>query len=166
MVKAEFPNAIIVRAAAMFGPDDSFLTVILQHLRRLPAYPMFRRGSTQLQPAYVEDVAEAIARCMGQVHAPRTIFECGGPRIYSYSQLLTAIARKAGLRPVLFPMPFAVWHALAVFAELLPIPPFSRNQVELMQTDNVASPQMPGFGDLSISPSAVEQFIRHLVGAT
>jgi NADH dehydrogenase len=63
-------------------------------------------------------------------------------------------------------MPFAVWHALAFFAELLPKPPFTRNQVELMQTDNVASPQMPGFGDVSISPSAVEHFIRHLVGAT
>ena len=34
-----------------------------------------------------------------------------------------------------------------------------------MQIDNVASPQMPGFGDLGISPSPVEQFIRQLVGA-
>lgn len=52
------------------------------------------------------------------------------------------------------------------FCGIVANPPFTRNQVELMQTDNVASPQMPGFGDLSISPSAVEQFIRHLVGAT
>jgi NADH dehydrogenase len=166
VVKAEFPDAIIVRPAAMFGPDDAFLTAILQHLRRLPAYPMFGRGSTRLQPAYVEDVAEAIARCVGQVQTPGTIFECGGPRIYSYSLLLKAIAREAGLRPILFPMPFAVWHALAFFAELLPNPPFTRNQVELMQTDNIASPQMPGFGDLGISPSAVEPFIRQLVGVT
>jgi hypothetical protein len=55
---------------------------------------------------------------------------------------------------------------LAYFAELLPTPPFTRNQVELMQIDNVASPQMPGFADLGISPSAMEQFIRHFVGAT
>jgi NADH dehydrogenase len=166
VVRAEFPDAIIVRSAAMFGPDDAFLTAILQHLRRLPAYPMFGRGSTRLQPAYVEDVAEAIARCVGHAETSGTIFECGGPRIYSYSQLLKAIAREAGLRPILFPMPFAVWHALAFFAELLPNPPVTRNQVELMQIDNIASPEMPGFGDLSISPSAVEQFIHHLVGAT
>jgi NADH dehydrogenase len=166
VVKAEFPDAIIVRPAAMFGPDDAFLTAILQHLRRLPAYPMFGRGNTRLQPAYVEDVAEAIARCLGQGQTPGTIFECGGPRIYSYSLLLKAIAREVGLRPILFPMPFAVWHTLAFFAELLPNPPFTRNQVELMQTDNVASPQMPGFGDLGISPSAIEPFIRHLIGAT
>jgi NADH dehydrogenase len=164
-VKAAFTDAIIVRSAAMFGPDDGFLTAVLQHLRRLPAYPMFGRGRTRLQPAYVEDIAEAIARCVGQVQEPGTIFECGGPRIYSYLQLLKAIAREAGLRPILFPMPFPVWHAFAFFAELLPNPPFTRNQVELMQTDNVASPQMPGFGHLKISPSAVEPFVRHLVGA-
>jgi uncharacterized protein YbjT (DUF2867 family) len=166
VVKAAFPDTIIVRPAAMFGPDDAFLTAILQHLRRLPAYPMFGRGSTRLQPADVEDVADAVARCVGQVQAAGMIFECGGPRIYSYSQLLKAIAREAGLRPILFPMPFAVWHALALFAELLPNPPVTRNQVELMQIDNVASPQMPGFEDLGISPSAVEQFIRHIVGTT
>lgn len=164
VVKAAFPDAIIVRSAVMFGPDDAFLTSILQHLRRLPAYPMFGRGSTRLQPAYVEDVAEAITRCVDQIQSPGTIFECGGPRIYSYSQLLKAIARETGLRPILFPVPFAVWHALAFFAELLPNPPVTRNQVELMQIDNVASPQMPGFGDLGISPSAVEQFARELVG--
>jgi uncharacterized protein YbjT (DUF2867 family) len=166
VVQATSPDAIIVRSAAMFGPDDAFLTAILRNLRRLPAYPMFGQGNTRLQPVYVEDVAEAIARCVARIQPPETIFECGGPRIYSYSQMLRAVAREAGLRPILFPMPFAAWHALAYFAELLPTPPFTRNQVELMQIDNVASPQMPGFADLGISPSAMEQFIRHFVGAT
>jgi len=166
VVQATSPDAIIVRSAAMFGPDDAFLTAILRNLRRLPAYPMFGQGNTRLQPVYVEDVAEAIARCVAQIQPPGTIFECGGPRIYSYSQLLRAVAREAGLRPVLFPMPFAVWHALAFFAEFLPRPPFTRNQVDLMQIDNVASPEMPGFADLGISPAPLEQFVRHLLGMT
>ena len=42
----------------MFGPDDSFLTAMLNLLRRLPIYPMFGRGRTRLQPAYVEDIAD------------------------------------------------------------------------------------------------------------
>ena len=48
----------------MFGPDYAFLTLILKLLRRLPFYPMFGRGLTRLQPAFVEDVAEAIARAL------------------------------------------------------------------------------------------------------
>jgi len=57
-VRAAFPNAIIVRPAVMFGPDDAFLTTILSLLRRLPIYPMFGSGVTRLQPADVEDQVE------------------------------------------------------------------------------------------------------------
>src|SRR5207302_4534665 len=54
-VRAAFADAILIRPAVMFGPDDAFLTTILELLGRLPIYPMFGRGHTKLQPAYVED---------------------------------------------------------------------------------------------------------------
>src|SRR3954453_14322720 len=60
-VRAAFADAIFIPPAVMFGPDDAFLTNILKLLGRLPVYPMFGRGLTRLQPAYVDDVAEAIA---------------------------------------------------------------------------------------------------------
>jgi uncharacterized protein YbjT (DUF2867 family) len=61
-VQSAFVEALFIRPAVMFGPDDAFLTTILRLLRQLPVYPMFGRGLTRLQPAYVEDVAEAIVR--------------------------------------------------------------------------------------------------------
>jgi NADH dehydrogenase len=50
-VLGAFANAIIIRPAVMFGPDDAFLTTILNFLQRLPIYPMFGNGVTRLQPA-------------------------------------------------------------------------------------------------------------------
>ena len=50
-------------------------------------------------------------------------FECGGPRVYSYEELLHALAREADLKRILIPLPFAAWRALAWTAELLPNPP-------------------------------------------
>jgi NADH dehydrogenase len=132
----------------MFGPDDSFLTTIITLLERLPIYPMFGRGLTRLQPAYVEDVAEAITRALQRTEKHPITFECAGPRVYSYEELLNAVAHEANLKPTLIPIPFVAWHVLAWFAEMLPSPPVTRNQVELMQVDNVASPEMPGFGEL------------------
>jgi NADH dehydrogenase len=44
----------------MFGPGDAFLTPLLEMLRQMPAFPLFGGGKTKLQPAYVEDVAEAM----------------------------------------------------------------------------------------------------------
>ena len=98
-VRAAFVEALFIRPAVMFGPDDAFLTTILKLLRQLPVYPMFGRGLTRLQPAYVEDVAEAIGRTMQRAETPSTIFEFGGPRVYSYEEFLRTVAHQAGLAP-------------------------------------------------------------------
>ena len=162
-VRAAFADATVVRPAVMFGPDDAFLTTILKLLSRLPIYPMFGRGLTKLQPAYVDDVAEAIVRMLQGPDMDATTFEFGGPRVYSYEELLRAIAHEAGLKPRLIPLPFAAWQALAWFEEILPQPPITRNQVELMQVDTVASSEMPGFKELAITPVAVEEILREIL---
>jgi uncharacterized protein YbjT (DUF2867 family) len=162
-VLAAFPNAIVVRPAVMFGADDAFLTTILNLLRRLPVYPMFGGGLTRLQPVYVEDVAEAVVRTLQRTETKPITIECGGPRIYTYQELLRTIAREAGLKPILLPVPFAAWQALARVAEMMPSPPIARNQVELMQVDTVASPVMAGFTELGISPHPVEETLQEIL---
>ena len=161
-VRAAFPDASFIRPAVMFGPGDAFLTTILKLLRWLPIYPMFGRGLTRLQPAYVEDVAEAISQVMQRAETPSTIFEFGGPRVYSYKELLRAVAHQASVAPLLIPVPFAVWHALAWASEMLPSPRLTRNHVELMQIDTVPSPELPGFSELEISPRSVETILQKI----
>ena len=163
VVGAAFADAHIVRPAVMFGPDDAFVTTILKLLRRLPIYPMFGRGLMSLQPAYVEDVAEATVRIIQRAETRPTIFECGGPRVHSYEELVGIVARQADLAPILVPIPFAVWHALAWASEILPEPLLTRNQVELMQIDTVSSPEMPGFVELGISPYSVEAMLQEML---
>jgi uncharacterized protein YbjT (DUF2867 family) len=162
-VQAAFTNAIVIRPAVMFGPDDAFLTAILKLLKRLPIYPMFGRGLTRLQPAYVEDVAEAVARALQRTETNTVTFECGGPRVYTYKELLRMLAHEAGLKPILIPVPFAAWQALAWIAEMMPSPPITRHQVELMQVDNVPSSETSGFGDLGISPHSVEETLQEIL---
>ena len=162
-VRAAFADALFIRPAVMFGPDDAFLTTILKLLRQLPVYPTFGRGLTRLQPAYVEDVAEAIGRIMQRAETPSTTFEFGGPRVYSYEEFLRTVAHQVGLVPRLIPLPFAVWHALAWASELFPSPLLTRNQVELMQIDTVSSPERPGFVELGIPPHSVEAILQKML---
>jgi uncharacterized protein YbjT (DUF2867 family) len=162
-VRAAFADSLLIRPAVMFGPDDAFLTTVLKLLRRLPFYPMFGSGLTRMQPAYVEDVAEAIARALQGAETHATTYECGGPHVYTYEEFLRAVAHEAGLKPVLIPVPFAAWHVLAWISEMLPGMPVTRNQVELMQIDNVCSAEMPGFGQLGISPHSFEEVLRQML---
>src|SRR5437667_6244537 len=94
-VRAAFADATLIRPAVMFGPDDAFLTTILKLLDQLPIYPMFGGGLTRLQPAYVEDVAEAVARTLQRTEMHAITFECAGPRIYTYEELLRTVAQEA-----------------------------------------------------------------------
>jgi uncharacterized protein YbjT (DUF2867 family) len=162
-VQAAFPGAVIVRPAVLFAPDDGFLTTILRLLRVLPAYPIFGDGRTRLQPAYADDVATAITQVLRQSRKPYPIYELAGPRVYSYEELVRTIARSEGLRPVLIRTPFAFWGAVAGLAEILPRPPLTRNQVELMQIDSTASENSPGFRELGISPRSLEEELEAML---
>jgi uncharacterized protein YbjT (DUF2867 family) len=162
-VQAAFPGVVIIRPAVMFASDDGFLTTILRLLRGLPAYPLFGDGRTRLQPAHADDVAAAITQVLRQSKKPYPVYELAGPRIYSYEELLRTVARAAGLRPVLMRMPFSVWDVLAGVAEMLPHPPLTRNQVELMQIDTIASDNEPGFRVLGISPRSLEQELEAML---
>jgi uncharacterized protein YbjT (DUF2867 family) len=162
-VRAAFPGAVIIRPAVMFASDDSFLTTILRLLRLLPAYPIFGDGRTRLQPAYADDVAVAIAQILRSSKKPYPVYELAGPRVYSYEELLRTVARIAGLRPVLMRTPFALWDALAGVSEILPHPPLTRNQVELMQIDTTASDNLPGFRALDISPRSIEEELEAML---
>jgi hypothetical protein len=64
---------------------------------------------------------------------------------------------------VLMRMPFSVWDVLAGVAEMLPHPPLTRNQVELMQIDTIASDNEPGFRVLGISPRSLEQELEAML---
>jgi NADH dehydrogenase len=163
VVREAFPTATLIRPSVMFGRGDAFVGPVARMLRRLPIFPLFGRGQTQLQPAHVEDVAEAIARAI-QTAQPRMYYELGGPRIYTYKALLQMLAQHLGRKPILVPIPFGLWFALAHGAEMLPQPPVTRNQVELMQIDSVASPGAPGFGDLRISPTSLQDVLPTIVG--
>lgn len=162
-VQAAFAKAIIVRPAVMFGQDDAFLNTLVTLLKRFPAYPMFGRGLTRLQPVSVEDVAEAIARCLQPAAANPVTYELGGPRVYTYEELLKAISDLLGRRPILFSVPFPIWRSLARIVEMLPGSPLSRTQVDLMDVDTVASAGMPGFAALGIAPQPIDHALEQIL---
>ena len=165
-VREAFPGVTLVRPSVMFGPDDYFLTTLARLLRTLPIYPLFGRGRTRLQPVHVEDVGEAIARILGcAAGSGHPCYELGGPRTYTFAELVRSVADGIGTRPWLVPLPFVLWEAVALLSEFAPGAPLTRNQVALMRRDNVASPDLPGLRDLHIAPTALEDVVTIIAGA-
>jgi NADH dehydrogenase len=164
IVQQAFPGATIIRPGAMFGPGDALFGTLASLARLLPVLPLIGGGRTRLQPVYVEDVVEAVCRILINPAATGQTYELAGPRTYTMRELVVFTLRLAGKRRLLMTVPFAVAKVLAGLLELLPSPPLTTSQVDLLKTDNVASGALPGFRELSIQPEAVEEVVPTYVG--
>jgi NADH dehydrogenase len=158
-VRAAFPEATIVRPSVVFGPEDGFFNRFAAMAMFSPALPLIGGGQTRFQPVYVGDVAEAIVRTLDDPAAIGQTFELGGPKIYSFRQLMELLLAQIRRHRCLINLPFAVADIQAALLERLPVPPLTRDQVRLLRRDNVVSPGAKGLGDLGIVPTAVETVI-------
>lgn len=148
------PKAIILRPSVLFGPGDAFLST-LAGLTRLPVIPLFGQGETRLQPVHVVDVARALIRLLGEPLTERRLFELGGPDVMRYREILELVLAHLKRDRRLLPMPFLAWRTLAALASVLPTPPLTRDQVILMQRDNIVGDDIGTFDDLGITPRSL-----------
>jgi uncharacterized protein YbjT (DUF2867 family) len=159
LVTEAFPEATILRPSVMFGPEDAFFNQLAALARVMPILPLFGSGAVKLQPVYVGDVAEAVARALASEAARGQTYELGGPRTYTYKALLQLLLRQLGRRRLLMPVPYFAWEVLAAVMAPLPKRPMSRDQVVLMKRDNVVGPKALSFAELGLTPSAVEDIL-------
>ncbi|MEQ8394173.1 complex I NDUFA9 subunit family protein [Thalassobaculum sp.] len=155
-VRAAFPSATILRPSIVFGPDDSFFNRFAAMAQVSPILPLFGGGSTRFQPVYVDDVADAAIAVLDRSDAAGAIFELGGPTIYTFRQLLELMQAHTRRNRKLLPVPFWAASVLAGVLELLPVPPVTRDQVELLKSDNVVSAGAKTLADLGVEPTPVE----------
>jgi len=84
------------------------------------------------------------------------LYELGGPRVYTYKELMQLVLARIERKRLLMPVPYFAWKALVALTAPLPSRPISRNQVELMQRDNVVRADALTLADLGIAPTPVE----------
>ena len=158
-VQEAFPGACIVRPSLVFGPEDEFFNKFAAIARLTPALPLIGGGHTKFQPVYVGDVAAAVASICGSPKTAGTTYELGGPQVYSFRQLMEILLDQIGRKRLLAPVPFPIAKLQAALLELSPIPILTRDQVRLLQHDNVVSGAFPGLDDLGVDATALEAIL-------
>ena len=165
VVRQAFPGATIVRPGAMFGPGDALFGALADLARLFPVLPLIG-GHTRLQPVYVEDVAEAVARILSDHETATRTYELAGPGVYTMRELVEITLRLIGKWRLLVPVPLVVATIQARLFELLPSPPLTTGQVDLLRADNVVSGVLPGFQELGIEPKRVEEVVPTYIGTS
>jgi NADH dehydrogenase len=152
---AAFPAATILRPSLVFGPDDNLFNRFAALARLAPVLPLIG-GETRFQPVFVGDVAVAAVAVLDRPEAAGKIYELGGPEIVTFRRLMVLLLREIRRQRLLLPVPAAFAAPAAYFLEFLPDPPLTRDQVALLQIDNIVTAGMPGLAELGIVPTALE----------
>ena len=155
-----FDGATILRNSVVFGPNDVMFNRLADIARKAPIFPLIGNGSATVQPVFVGDVGLAVAAALARPDTAKSVFELGGPRIYTYRELAQLVLREIDRKKPIIGTPAGVMKIAAFFAQQVAIlgstPPLTVDQIELMLHDNVVRPGARGLGALGIQATAAE----------
>ncbi len=160
-VLAAVPSATILRPSLIFGPDDQFTNRFASLARMSPFLPLIGGGVTKLQPAYVGDVATAVANAVDGKTKEGATYELGGPEVLTMREIMEIILRITERRRMLLSLPFGLAKFQAMFLQFAPGPlKLTPDQVALLESDNVVSDAAKAAGltleGLGIAPDSLE----------
>lgn len=168
-VREAVPTATIMRPSIVFGQEDEFFNRFAGMAAALPPFaplPLIGGGKTRFQPVYVDDVADAICEALARPEAKGRTYELGGPRIYTFRELMELMLKEIGMRRILLPVPFPLAFMLGLAGEIVGRLPFidpflTRDQVRQLKRDNVvdASGDVGTLADLENNPHTVESIL-------
>jgi uncharacterized protein YbjT (DUF2867 family) len=153
----------IFQPSVMFGPGDTFLNRFAGLLAAIPLVFPLARPNARFQPVFVDDVIEAMLRCLNGGACSRQIYELGGPQIYSLRQIVGLVAKLTSHRRWIVGLPNFAARTQALIMDFVPGRPFSSDNYRSLTVDSVCSED--GFLRLGIKPQSMVASARQYLGA-
>lgn len=142
-IKQHATSYNIISPSVMFGKNDNFFNQFAKMSKVSPVLPLIGGGKTLFQPIWVEDVAKAILVCCQKKENGKCYVACG--KVMSFKEILQFVCSVKKIKRVLLPIPFYVAKVQAMFMNFFGIYALTKDQVNLLQINNIANE-----GDVSI----------------
>jgi uncharacterized protein YbjT (DUF2867 family) len=153
----------ILAPSLLFGPRDGFFNILAGLVRMSPGIvPITGSGGARFQPLAIEDLARACAVALGDDGFTGRELPLGGPRYWTYREIMQEVLRGMGRRRLLVPMPVALIRLVAGAAEAVRLPfPVATDQLRQLRLDNIGplGSVREGFG---FDPRPMEGGLTHL----
>ena len=155
-VRDAFPTATILRPSVVFGPEDQFFNRFATMAMMSPVLPLIGGGETRFQPVYVGDVADAVVKCLEDAATAGRTYELGGPKIYTFREAIELALSEIRRNCRFIDLPFGLATFQARLMSILPSPPLTPDQVELLKSDSIVSSGALTLASLGIAPTPAE----------
>lgn len=151
----------IIRPSWVYGPEDRSLNKFVTFAKLLPFVPVIGNGRTTVQPAHVDDVAEAVARALERPAAIGQTYELGGPEALTMDQIIRTMLRAMGKRRPLLHNPAWLMKLATAPLTLLPTPPLSPLAVDFVLMEEPVSNE-PILRDLGLKLTPLAEGLSYL----
>jgi len=137
----------IFRPSLIYGPQDQFINLFARIIRLSPVVPLLGSPRARFQPVPVEAVAAAFVRSLGEPKAVGQTYDLCGPEALTLSEIVDRIMGVLQRRRLKLQVPLGLARCQAVFLEfvfqrvLRKASPLNRDQLLMLQEDNVGNPQ-------------------------
>jgi uncharacterized protein YbjT (DUF2867 family) len=153
----------IFQPSVMFGPGDSFLNRFAGLLASIPLVFPLAKPNARFQPVFVDDVIDAMLRCLHGGSSSRQTYELGGPTVYTLREIVGLVAAITGQHRWIIGLPdFAAWLQ-AQLMNFVPGRPFSSDNYRSLKVDSVCTED--GFAKLKLKPHSMVASARQFLGA-
>jgi NADH dehydrogenase len=153
----------IFQPSVIFGPGDSFLNRFAALLASVPfAFPL-ARANARFQPVFVDDVIEALVRCLHSATTVGHTYQLGGPQVYSLREIVELVAKLTGQRKWIVGLPDVVSRLQGFVMNFVPGRPFSSDNYKSLTIDSVCTED--GFAKLGIRPQSMVASARQYLGS-
>jgi uncharacterized protein YbjT (DUF2867 family) len=155
----------VLRPSVIFGAEDKFLNTFASLQKIFPFIPL-AGSDAKFQPVWVEDVASALVKCLDNKATIGQTYEACGPEIFTLKQLVQLAGQYSGNDKPVIGLPDALARIQATLMELAPGEPImSRDNLDAMKVDNIASGKLPGLQALGITPASLNAVVPFYLGS-
>jgi len=158
-IQKVFKPSVILRPSLVFGPEDKFFNVFASIAQFSPALPLIGGGKVKFSPIYVGDVAKAIVKTLKLENSKPKIYELGGPKNYSFKELMEILLEEIKKKRFLIPIPFSVAKLQSYFLQMMPNPLLTSDQVDMLKYNNIVSGEYPTLEDLGIRGKTIQSIL-------
>ena len=158
-IRENFSGSKILRPSVIFGQEDKFFNTFAQIAQFSPMLPLIGGGKTKFAPIYVGDVAKAIVRALEINNSESEIYELGGPKEYSFKELMKILLTEIKKKRFLVSIPWGIARFQSYFLQMLPNPLLTPDQVELLKHSNVVTGNHPTLKDLGITGTEIQNIL-------
>jgi NADH dehydrogenase len=152
----------ILRPSIIFGKGDEFLNTLAAVVKLFPVVPIAGSGTNRFQPISVQDVARCLVQVVSQEEYIGRTVEIGGPRQYTYRQIVDLLVQALSVRRKLVRVPVGPMRPIAGAMEaMLPRPPVTREQLKYLDIDNVAQGESVE-AQFGFTPQSLEEGLDYI----